>query len=113
MMNYRDDAQYLVAHTRCQLLEIEAAQITADLDASYLAWLRGEPAPLDRFERVEMIARRSAVRLETKLLGADINMHKDRVRQKRHEDLLGELKNVLDENGLGHYVKLAFDRACA
>ena len=112
MMNYRDDQEYLKDVKHCQALEVEAAQITSDLDAMYLAYLRGYSFPMSgKMERAEMIAKRSALRLDIKLIGGRINEHKDRVRNKRHEDLLGELKNVLNENGLGHYVQLAFNRA--
>lgn len=111
MNNFRTDPAYNLASKRALDLEIESAQITKDLDDSYLAYLRGDPGPLNgKLNRAEKVARRSQIRLEVKQLGAQINEIKDRLRATREVDLISELKQVLDEAGAGHFFKQAFDR---
>ena len=108
-MIYRDDPTYIKFKQRVQVLEIEVATLTNEIDKSTLDYVRDGIITKPTY-RAELVERRSAARLELKELSFKIFDIKELFRTTDQRDLLDELVRVLDEAGAGHLFKMAFDR---
>lgn len=109
MICYRDDPDYAAAYARRGVVGIEIAQLTNQLDNFQLIYLRDGVLTPARV-RAELAEKRSALRLEDKLLADALLTIKARDRLAVRQDLLNILVDVLNEHGLEHYLKMATDR---
>lgn len=80
--NYRDDPDYIEGKLRRLALATELASLTSTIDNNHLLYVR-DHIHTPRIERAELIARRSAARLEIALLTDAMAIIKNNYASKR------------------------------
>lgn len=108
MSTYKDDPGYQRANRRVQELTVASATITRELNQAELDFLR-DGTITSRLYRAELVEQRSANWLEIKELEIKLYDLKEAGRLNQHQDKYDTLVKVLNDNALGHLVKLASD----
>lgn len=108
MINYKDDPEYQRANRRVQWLIVEAAKITRELNQAEVDFLR-DGTPTSRIYRAELVEQRSAYQLEIKELEIKLYDLKEAGRLSQRQDKYDTLVTLLNDGGLGHWVKRASD----